>query len=258
MTTCNPVADSKPCREEVEEDQDLVLLMAKEMALAILERGLTKETALALARDGLALAERMMEHFEAKEPPAETVACEEGCCYCCFYQVVLTPPEALLIGDYVDGAYSRKEKEELKKRIGHVLALTVGKSREERIQVWHETPCIFLEGGRCSLYAVRPFVCRAWHSLDANHCKQAFDSRDPWQGMDCHAHRYHIFESVRAGINGAAAQFGCQQGTMEMATAIEQYLNGENPIEAWIQGEPVFAASSLNGPGIRKGSKENS
>ncbi|MDY6990885.1 MAG: YkgJ family cysteine cluster protein [Thermodesulfobacteriota bacterium] len=257
MATCDPVADRKQHREEVEEDQDLVLLMAKDIGLSILDRGLTRETALALARDGLALAERMTAHFEAQAPPAESVACKEGCCYCCFYQVVLTPLEALLIGNHVDEAFSKKDKKALKERISRTLSLTVGKSREERIQVWHETPCIFLERGRCSLYEVRPFVCRAWHSLNAGHCKEAFDSRDPWQGMDCHAHRYHIFESVRAGINTATTELGCQGGTMEMATAIEQYLNGENPTEAWLQGEPVFAASSLNGPGIRSGRMEN-
>ena len=242
MYVSEDVTDSNPCREEVEEDheEDLVLLVAKDMALAILDRGLTRETALALAPHGLALAERMTEHFEAKEPRSETVACQAGCYYCCFYQVVLTPPEALLIGDYVDGAYSRKDREDLKERISHVLALTAGKSRQERLEVWHDTPCIFLAGGRCSVYAVRPFVCRAWHSLDASHCKQAFDSCDPWQGMDCHVHRYHIFESVRAGINTATTDFGCQGGMMEMAMAIEQYLNRGNTIEAWIQGKPVF------------------
>jgi hypothetical protein len=87
--------------------------------------------------------------------------------------------------------------------------------------------------------------------LDAGHCKEAFDARDPWQGMDCHAHRYHIFESVRAGINRAASDFGCQGETMEMAVAIEQYLEHGNAIDAWIQGEPVFAASSLKSPGVR-------
>ena len=153
---------------------------------------------------------------------------------------MVTPLEALLIGDYVDGAYSRKDRADLKERISHVLALTAGKSRQERVEIWHDTPCIFLAGGRCSVYAVRPFVCRAWHSLDASHCKQAFDSCDPWQGMDCHVHRYHIFESVRAGINTATTDFGCQGGVMEMAMAVEQYLKRGNTIEAWIQGKPVF------------------
>ena len=242
MTKCNLAADSEPCREELEEDheEDLVLLLAKDMALAILDQGLTRHSALALAPHGLALAQRMTEHFEAKEPLSETVACQAGCYYCCFYQVVLTPPEALLIGDYVDGAYSKKDKEGLKERISRVLTLTAGKSREERVQVWHDTPCIFLAGDRCSVYAVRPFVCRAWHSLDASDCRQAFDSCNPWQGIDCHMHRYHIFESVRAGINTATTDFGCQGETMEMAMAIQQYLNHGNPIEAWLQGKPVF------------------
>ncbi|MDY6952752.1 MAG: YkgJ family cysteine cluster protein [Thermodesulfobacteriota bacterium] len=248
MTTCDPAADGTQCGKESEEDQDLVLRVAEETGLAILDRGLTRENALALGRHGLALAERMLEYFEAKAPPAETVACEEGCCYCCFYQVVLTPLEALLIGNHVDEAFSNEEKEALKKRIRHTISLTAGKSREERIQVWHDTPCIFLEGGRCSLYGVRPFVCRAWHSLDAGHCKEAFEARDPWQGMDCHVHRYHIFESVRAGINVAATELGCQGGTMEMATAIKQYLNHGKPIDAWIQGEPVFAPSTIEEP----------
>jgi Fe-S-cluster containining protein len=242
MTKENLAADREACREAAEGDheEDLLLLLAKDMALAILDRGLTRHSALALAPQGFALAQRMTEHFEAKEPVSQTVACQAGCYYCCFYQVVLTPPEALLIGHSVDRAYSKKDKEDLKERISHVLALTAGKSRQERVQVWHDTHCIFLAGGRCSAYPVRPFVCRAWHSLDASHCKQAFDSCDPWQGMDCYMHRYHIFESVRAGIHSATADFGCQGGTMEMAMAIEQYLGHGNPIEAWIQGESVF------------------
>lgn len=242
MTKFNPMADSKAFEQEVEEDheEDLVLLVAKNMAVAILNRGLTRETALALASDGLALAEKMIEHFEAREPTFENVACQAGCHYCCFYQVILTAPEALLIGDYIDRAYSKKDKEDLKQRISRLLCLTAGKSCQERIEVWHDTPCIFLAESRCSVYAVRPFVCRAWHSLDADHCKHPFDSGVPWQGVDCHAHRYHIFKSVRAGINTATTDVGCQGGMMEMASAIEQYLNQGNAIEAWIQGKPVF------------------
>jgi hypothetical protein len=60
-------------------------------------------------------------------------------------------------------------------------------------------------------------------------------------------HRYHIFESVRAGVNTAATDFGCQGETMEMAMAIEQYLNHGDPIEAWVQGKPVFVTSTLGG-----------
>jgi hypothetical protein len=60
-------------------------------------------------------------------------------------------------------------------------------------------------------------------------------------------HRYHIFESVRAGIHAATTELGCQGGTMEMATAIKQVLNRDTLVEAWLQGEPVFCDTAFQG-----------
>ena len=59
------------------------------------------------------------------------------------------------------------------KKIDRTLRLRDGRGFEERAKVLHDTPCIFLACGKCSVYDVRPFACRALHSLDGRKCKKA-------------------------------------------------------------------------------------
>ena len=77
---------------------------------------------------------RFGRYGEAKEPISEPLACTAGCYYCCFYQVLLIPPEALLIGNYIEKAYTDQSKQDLMERIETTLRLTEGKSIQERVR----------------------------------------------------------------------------------------------------------------------------
>lgn len=98
----------------------------------------------------------------AKEVLPHT-ACRNGCSHCCHIAVLVAKPEAELIAE----------------RIGRPLApVTVqrGGPREARDPelgrgyddlAWGYTnPCTFLKGGRCSIYANRPMVCRTYYNFD--------------------------------------------------------------------------------------------
>lgn len=76
---------------------------------------------------------------------APLAVCERGCSACCRIDVELTETEAALIARQTGRTYSERSIH------------TVG----------HTSPCPFLGAqGECTIYAVRPFNCRTFHTLD--------------------------------------------------------------------------------------------
>ncbi|WP_083868373.1 YkgJ family cysteine cluster protein [Dyella ginsengisoli] len=70
---------------------------------------------------------------------APYTACRAECASCCHYNVEIFPIEAELI----------------ERRTGRGRNKSLGLPQD-----FHGTPCPFLAGGRCSIYEVRPMVCR--------------------------------------------------------------------------------------------------
>jgi Fe-S-cluster containining protein len=79
------------------------------------------------------MADEVMTHFNAYSP------CRAGCTGCCHYEVKIYPVEASYIARNSDRPL-RKEPS--------------GKD------TFHGKPCVFLHDERCSIYDVRPLVCR--------------------------------------------------------------------------------------------------
>jgi Fe-S-cluster containining protein len=219
---------------------DYLFIAAKNFAIQTFQEGMTPNNALKLASKALWFGNHLIEHFETIEPVSEPLACAAGCHYCCFYQVLLTPLETLLIGNYVETTYTEQAKQDLVRRIERTLQLTDGKSLQEKVAIWHDTPCIFLSNGRCSVYDDRPLICAAWHSLDFDQCKEAFESNNPWAGIDGYPYRYHIFQTIREGLREACTHAGRQADTLPIAKATKHYFEHQSPIESWINGDKVF------------------
>lgn len=221
---------------------DLLFALTKHVAANILVPGNT-ETALALPARVMALAEDVISRLEKDGAPNESVACRAGCAYCCHYQVVMTPPEILLIGAYVKKRFTARKKRELNERIERYAFLREGKTLAETAGVLHETPCFFLENKACTVYEVRPLVCRAWHAIDSKACKMNLESATSRPGVDGYNHRHYVYKIVAAGMEAAIMDMGCQTGTYAIARAMKEYFRHQEPEKAWMRGEPVFSGN---------------
>jgi len=200
-----------------------------------------KNKALELASTALDWTDREIRQFTSHESLPKAIECKTGCHYCCFNQPVVTPPEALLIGYYVEQTFADQEKQELIHRINHVVEKTNGKTPDQIAMIRYELPCIFLKDGMCRIYKVRPVVCRTCTSIDAAHCKMVFESRDHLARLRCYHHIRDIFQMVQTNMVSRCREMGCQSDLLFMAEAIRDYLNSPNPIEAWLQGKRNFA-----------------
>lgn len=79
-------------------------------------------------------------------------ACSNGACnHCCHIPVAISKTEAEIIGN----AVGRKPR-----KLPGIL--------EFKREYGYHMPCPFLKNGACSIYASRPFACRAHLSLDVN------------------------------------------------------------------------------------------
>lgn len=102
------------------------------------------------------------------------IACRAGCSHCCVLNVSALLPEAAAIADWLVNRLTTQERDSLATRLDHQRRVVRWMDDEERIH--RGIPCIFLDSrGHCSIYPVRPLVCRAVTSLDSSRCLQALD-----------------------------------------------------------------------------------
>ncbi len=190
--------------------------------------------------EGSAYADHIIMQLEKYGDASSEIACKAGCPYCCSMQISITPPEAIVLGAHVVENYDTGALKDLLKKIDHNLHLTYQKTQDEKVENWHKTPCIFLKKGSCSVYAIRPFVCRSWHSLDVRQCIDSWRSKDKESEIDSLFHRNYVFGMVREGVQKGCEMLGLQWETQVVTSAVKSYLAHPNPLEGWLRGESVF------------------
>ena len=117
----------------------------KALMVGTLSAGRNEAAVLALASQALSLADQLINYFETENQLPHPIACREGCKFCCFNQVEVTPPEALHIGHHVAQHCSPEEKAALLGRVNRSLNLKAGKSKKKIARLRHQLPCPLLE-----------------------------------------------------------------------------------------------------------------
>ncbi|SCY13428.1 YkgJ family cysteine cluster protein [Desulfoluna spongiiphila] len=156
-----------------------------------------EETGARLAARACEMGEYMVKKVETSQGMEGTSDCEKGCGWCCHAQVPVSKPEAEWLRGWINENFSRAHRDDTLARIARNRDLTEGRSLEERVAVWDQTPCIFLHESVCRVYPVRPLVCRAWHALNREQCRRAFLARETGAEIDNTPFRNYILGVVR-------------------------------------------------------------
>lgn len=112
------------------------------------------------------------EELQAGLDPADMdmIACCAGCGTCCRVNVATLHPEACNIAAYLRRTLSAAERSELLERMSQTLVVIHGLDDDERIAA--NQACVFLdESENCSIYPVRPLLCRSITSTCAERCR---------------------------------------------------------------------------------------
>jgi Fe-S-cluster containining protein len=161
------------------------------------------------------------------QQPGTLTACHAGCACCCQVRVEATEPEIFRIA------------RELRQRPPAQIAILVERLRnraaaaDEASSLLHD--CAFLEDRLCSIYEVRPAVCRRAHSLSAERC-HSFAPEIP-QDLD----RLLRAEVLITGTSEAYRRVGLQSSAHELCGAVLLALTDATAGTRWLDGEAVFA-----------------
>lgn len=150
--------------------------------------------------------------------------CSPGCACCCSVRVEATEPEIFLIAH------------EIRRRPVDQAAAILERLRDHVAMAGgtHRTDCAFLEDHLCSIYEVRPSVCRRAHSLSAESCKH-FAPEIP-QSLEMLLQA----DALMKGTSEAYRQVGLHTSAHELGSAVLQALTDEMTEARWLHGEAVF------------------
>lgn len=114
--------------------------------------------------------EQDLKRFQAPEERAR-IACGPGCGHCCRVHVAVLEPEIVPVMDYLQ-SYSAAQQQCLWQRVRDVQQAIRYLDEEERILTHQKCP--FLDSqGNCSIYPVRPLLCRGITSTSVAACRES-------------------------------------------------------------------------------------
>jgi Fe-S-cluster containining protein len=218
---------------------DQIAGAARDNVIQIVNQGRSESRALEIAASAFYLTDHLTGRLEAATPLPQPIACQSGCDACCYNQVELTPPEALLIGHHIEKYFSEAAKDLLLGHVARIIQLTAGKGKSEIAARRGQIPCPLLAKRTCAVYPIRPLVCRAMHGLDATRCEAELRAGS-LAASRYYPHRHEIALSVSAGVLAGCREVNCQAATLSLAQALQDYFSQANPVEKWISGEEVF------------------
>lgn len=108
----------------------------------------------------------LSEHI--KQTTKFSIACGKGCGYCCNTRVEILEPEAIFIYSYIKNNLNEEQLESIFNKIKEITMITSQIDKNQHVKL--QLPCIFLNNSECSIYEIRPFICREYHSVDLNMC----------------------------------------------------------------------------------------
>lgn len=192
-----------------------------------------------LVDQAAAFAETVLKDVSSREPPPRPIACKKGCAFCCHgREVHVTSVEVLRIAAYVAET----------QQIEQIVALLTRATEIERAKTeqWDEGPprrnfrCPLLVDNACSVYPVRPFVCRGFNSYDAYTCElqKMFLKEDA--KIEGYAHQDRAAQAALAGLRCGLEESGLGSEVLDLAPALRIVLTTPNVAPRWLSGEPVF------------------
>ena len=107
-------------------------------------------------------------------PDAHTLACKNGCYWCCYFTVDVRAVEVFSILDFMARELRPEEQARVRREIEANSTLLQGLSEMERMR--RNVKCPFLAQGRCTIYQARPQTCRNYHATDVTGCRASYEN----------------------------------------------------------------------------------
>lgn len=161
------------------------------------------------------------------------LGCKTGCSHCCSARVEAIAPEVFQIVAELESRSATERSEMVERLMAHAT------TPNEEAALWNQRKsCPFLTNRLCTIYQVRPAVCRKAHSLDAEKC-EAHAPTIP-QNLEIALGA----EALQRGTSGAYHQRGLDASSYELVRAVLLAMQDPSALARWYRGEHVFGPAT--------------
>lgn len=166
--------------------------------------------------------------FHVKRKPTVHFDCKAGCSHCCTLRIEAVAPEIFLLARHLKSQPTEALSALIEKLKGHSES-----ARNVRMEEFF-LPCPLLVDDKCSVYDLRPTMCRKYLSMDVEECKKPSGSvpEDGEMVMKASATIY--------GFLGAYEHAKFSRESHELGQALLIALTDSSAEDRWFRGEVVF------------------
>ncbi len=172
-----------------------------------------------------------------------TVACRDGCDFCCRVPVDVQAHEVFFAANHIQVHYSPTRLNEVIANLAAHRGRVAAFAKDARAT--SRQPCALLVAGSCSIYAGRPEACRSHHTSDAAVCEA--NMADPAVNLSkvyIPALRARMF-AVMLGLDEALEAAGYDERSYDFGSALHEALTNSLCLVLWLRRQPAFADSCL-------------
>jgi Fe-S-cluster containining protein len=192
---------------------------AANAAWAVLEGGVTRDSAIQAAEAATRVAEEAMAQVRQDagiDAELKRIACAQGCSSCCHQVVAVTVAEAERIARFI-AALPQPDRQAFHQRAKAAWAKGSGLDPAGWWQA--RIPCAALDpDGGCIIHPVRGLACRGYNSLDAEWCRQSLAGSA--QAAPVMTAQLRIHAHAQMGLAKALARAGIHQPMGALAATL--------------------------------------
>jgi Fe-S-cluster containining protein len=167
------------------------------------------------------------------------LACRRGCNYCCHLRVEIRPHEAFVLAHHIQTKLSAEQRTHALLRIEQTLKRIQSLTPEQHIRAG--IACALLEDGVCSAYDARPAVCRKYHSVSVDTCRNAFEDPSAPLTGDIEDERVRMAgNAVALGYAKGLEDAGYDAKSYELHYALHSALTNPKSGKRYRQGKRAF------------------
>ena len=153
--------------------------------------------------------------------------CRDGCWYCCCKpNVLVSVPELVRLLDHIERTFPADAVAHLRDRARRYSAQMAGRSLDAPTN--ESVPCPLLVDARCSVYEVRPLVCRGYNSTDVDACRRAHT--DATALVPIFAMLKDVTDGATVGVGQSLAASICNDSVVDLGTALDLALSRERDV----------------------------
>ncbi len=165
------------------------------------------------------------------------LACKKGCSYCCHIPVAASVPEIVNALMFARATFSPQRYQALSERLARADEVVVALGPEERAR--RNLACPFLENDQCSVYEARPVACRAWHSLEVEPCKQAYEHPESPPETPTVAPVLYAGDAVREGLRLGLQDAFLDGQRLDLVRGAHWLASDPEAVDRWLAGLEV-------------------